>query len=46
MFRSLNSNLFLDVSDIASKEGAHIIQYLFTGTGNQRWVIEPFKELK
>lgn len=36
----------MDISDIASKEGINIIQYSFTGAGNQRWKVEAYKEKK
>jgi hypothetical protein len=32
--------------DHSSKEGTTIIQYSFNGGGNQRWIIEAYKDLK
>ena len=33
----------MEVPEYASKEGVSIIQYLYTGGGNQRWLLEPYE---
>lgn len=40
IFRSVFSDLAIDVPDGSNKEGAVILQSACTGRGNQRWVIE------
>jgi hypothetical protein len=46
VFKSDSSNLVLTLPDHSSKEGTTIIQYSFNGGGNQRWIIEAYKDLK
>lgn len=46
ILKSESSKLMLTLPEHSSKEGTAIIQYLLIGGGNQRWIIEPYKDLK
>jgi hypothetical protein len=41
--KSETSKLVLTLPEHSSKEGTVIIQYLFNGSGSQRWLIELYK---